>query len=186
MWLVAVALLAIEVFPVVAQEQTPSDSLPLRVQVVLSRFEGEKRLSNLPYTMWVNATRDANKPVSLRMGVQVPVLSTSFTPAAGKEVSPTPLTSYSYRSVGTNIDCTAQIMVDGRFRLTFGIEQSAIVPDDPKKPTSGVMAGVAMFRQFNTNFVLTLRDGQSAQNTTATDPVSGEVLKIDVTMNVIK
>jgi hypothetical protein len=31
-----------------------------------------------------------------------------------------------------------------------------------------------------------LRDGQSGQFTSAVDPISGEVLKIDVTLNVIK
>jgi hypothetical protein len=31
-----------------------------------------------------------------------------------------------------------------------------------------------------------LRDGQSTQYTAATDPVSGEVLKIDVTLTVVK
>lgn len=176
MWLVAIALLSVLVFPVSAQEQpAPSDSIPLRVQVVLSRFDGEKRLSSLPYTMWVNATRDRQNPISMRMGVQVPI------PSAGEKG-----TSFTYRNVGTNIDCAAQIMVDGRFRLTFGIEQSSIFPDDPKKPLGPQLAGAIMLRSFTTNFVLALKDGQSAQNTTATDPVSGEVLKVDVTMNVIK
>ena len=31
-----------------------------------------------------------------------------------------------------------------------------------------------------------LRDGQSAQYSTATDKVNGEVWKVDVTMNVVK
>jgi hypothetical protein len=33
---------------------------------------------------------------------------------------------------------------------------------------------------------MVLRDGQTAQSTSATDPISGEVLKIDVTLNVVK
>jgi hypothetical protein len=31
-----------------------------------------------------------------------------------------------------------------------------------------------------------LRDGQSAQTVTSTDPVTGEVVKVDVTLNVVK
>lgn len=175
MWLVVAALLVAPIPAAVAQEKAPSDSIPLRVQVVLSRYEGEKRLSSLPYTLWVNATRERSNPVTLRMGVQVPV------PTTTKEG-----TSFSFRNVGTNIDCTGLIMEDGRFRLTFGIEQSSIFPGEPKLLVGGMPAGQIMFRSFTTNFVLALRDGQTAQNTTATDPVNGEVLKVDVTMNVIK
>lgn len=109
------------------------------------------------------------------MGIQVPV------PTTTKEGS----SSVSYRNIGTNIDCEGRIMDDGRFRLTFGIEQSSITPETPKSFVSGIPIG-QLIRSFTTNFVLALRDGQSAQNTTATDPLNGEVLKVDVTMNVIK
>ena len=42
------------------------------------------------------------------------------------------------------------------------------------------------FRSFKSNFTVLLRDGQTTQYTSAVDPVSGEVMKIDVTLNVIK
>lgn len=175
MWLVVAALLVAQMSPAVAQEKQPADSIPLRVQVVLSRYDGEKRLSSLPYTLWVNATRDRSNPVILRMGVQIPV------PTTTKEGT----SSVTFRNIGTNIDCEGRIMDDGRFRLTFGIEQSSIAPESPKSFHAGIPVG-QMIRSFTTNFVLALRDGQTAQNTTATDPVNGEVLKVDVTMNVIK
>ena len=175
-WLVAFVLLVSPFAPATAQEQPAADSIPLRVQVVLSRYDGEKRLSNLPYTMLVNATRDFRQtPTSLRMGVDVPI------PSVGKD-GPT----FSYRSVGTNIDCSAQIMVDGRFRLILGIEQSSIYPDDAKKAAAIAPTGAVTLRSFKTSFAAALKDGQTAQNTSATDPVSGEVLKVDITMNVVK
>jgi hypothetical protein len=43
-----------------------------------------------------------------------------------------------------------------------------------------------VLRSFTSNFTILLRDGQTAQYTTATDQVSGEVLKIDATLNVLK
>jgi hypothetical protein len=43
-----------------------------------------------------------------------------------------------------------------------------------------------MFRSFRASFVPLLRDGQTVQYTAATDPVSGEVVKIDVTVTVLK
>lgn len=175
------ALLALPLSALFAQEPTPSDSIPLRVQVVLSRFDGEKRLSNMPYTLLVNATRDERRgPTSLRMGVEVPI------PTTTKDASGSVVPSYTYRNVGTNIDCAAQILGDGRYRLTLTVEQSSIFPDDPKKSGGGSGNPPVMFRAFKANFAVALKDGQTAQNTSATDPVNGEVLKVDVTMNVIK
>jgi len=43
-----------------------------------------------------------------------------------------------------------------------------------------------MLRSFNSSFQVLLRDGQTNQYTSATDPVTGEVTKIDVTLNVLK
>jgi hypothetical protein len=43
-----------------------------------------------------------------------------------------------------------------------------------------------LLRTFNTEATLYLRDGQTAQYAMATDPVTGEVLKVDVTLTVIK
>jgi hypothetical protein len=41
-------------------------------------------------------------------------------------------------------------------------------------------------RKFQSTFNLLLKDGQTATHTAATDPVSGEVLRIDVTLTVLK
>jgi hypothetical protein len=52
--------------------------------------------------------------------------------------------------------------------------------------TMSSVEGVPAFRTFTSSFSVLLRDGQTAQHTAATDPVSGEVLRIDVTVNVLK
>ena len=44
------------------------------------------------------------------------------------------------------------------------------------------MAGIPAFRSFTSTFNVLLKDGQTAQHTAATDPVSGEVLRVDVTL----
>ena len=43
-----------------------------------------------------------------------------------------------------------------------------------------------MFRTFNVSLNPTLRDGQSIQAVASTDPVTGEVVKIEVTLNVVR
>jgi hypothetical protein len=46
---------------------------PLKVQVVISRYEGDKKVSSFPYMLAVTANHP--EPVNLRMGSLVPVQS---------------------------------------------------------------------------------------------------------------
>ena len=49
-----------------------------------------------------------------------------------------------------------------------------------------VAPNVPSFRNFNSAFTALLRDGQTMQYTSATDPVTGEVMKIDITAAMMK
>ena len=153
---------------------------PLKLQVLVSRFQGEKKLSSLPYTLSVNAGSRA----SLRMGAKVPVMM-MMTANMPKDVpSAGPI---QYQDVGTSIDCivsTAQD--DGRFRLDITIDDSSVYGDGPNTTDNKPAPGNPSFRSFKANDSMVLRDGQTAQFTTATDKVSGEVVKVDVTLTVVK
>jgi len=163
---------------------------PLRVQVVFSKYQGERKIASLPYTLTCNAGERA--PAVLRMGIEVPVAV-----SMAKEIQ-----QFQYKNVGTNVDCKAGQPEDGRYRLELNVEQTSIYsPADEKVTPMGrdkdkqgkVSWGVTdtpliapLFRSFRASFVPLLRDGQTVQYTAATDPVSGEVMKIDVTMTVLK
>jgi hypothetical protein len=165
--------------------RTPAP-VPLRVTVVLSRFQGDKRVSNMPYVLGVMASGwGAGPKTTLRMGVNVPVIQTVFGGGSGDAKS-VPLSSYTYRDVGTNIDCGATFdeAVPGLFQLALTVSDSSLGLDAPKR--TGVMPDVPSFRNFNSSFTALLRDGQTMQYTSATDPVTGEVMKIDITVNVMK
>lgn len=173
---------------VVGQSSTPGKLTPLRVQLVISRFSGEKKIASLPYTLWVTANETSR--TSVRMGSDVPVVQTVFgaSTAGDKDKASIPQRSYSYKNVGTHIDCTASSAADGAFRLVIVLNDSSI-QFDPKGSGQSSAAGMAdapVFRNFSSDFRILLRDGQTAQYTSATDPVSGEVLKVDVTLNVLK
>ena len=159
---------------VVAQDR---QLVPIKIDLVVSRTAGDKKISSAPYSLWVTANSQ-NRETSLRMGVQVPVASTRV---AQKDDPPPP--AYTYRDVGTNIDCSATTIADGRFNVRIVLNDSAIQFDG--KETRAV-PGLPSFRSFSASFTLLLKDGQSATYTTATDPVSGETLKVDVTLNVLK
>jgi hypothetical protein len=163
----------------------PPAPIPLKVTVVLSRYQGEKRISSMPYSMGVTASGLGPAPkTTLRMGVDVPVTTTVFG-AEGKA----PVASYQYRNIGTNIDCSASFesTAPGTFQLTFTVSDSSIGLDSSKKSdTPGVVPDIPSFRNFNSSFTALLRDGQTTQYTSATDPVTGDLMKIDVTLNVMK
>ncbi len=163
--------------PSVEQPRESGPVVPLRVSVVISRFRGEKKISSLPYVLGVVAN---GARTTLRMGSDVPIVQTAF----GGTVQPQ---SYSYRSVGTNIDCTAFTASAGLFRLVVTVTDSSIHLDPGEKTAVPVrVSDVPMFRTFNSSFTILLRDGQTTEYTSATDPVTGEVMKIDLTLNVLK
>jgi hypothetical protein len=187
--------------PAIAQEPPPSPPnmlgqptrkapapIPLKVTVVLSRYQGEKRISSMPYVLGVMASGYGAAPkTTLRMGVEVPVATVKFA-GDGKAA---PVSSYNYRDVGTNIDCGASFeeSFPGIFRLALTVSDSSLGLDTPKSAGSAggsVLSDVPTFRNFNSSFTALLRDGQTMQYTSATDPVTGEVMKIDVTAAVMK
>ena len=172
--------------PQATTRRTPAVAVPVKITVVLSRYQGEKRVSSMPYVIGVTAGATAPGPkTTLRMGTDVPVVTTVF----GGDGKTTPQSSYNYRNVGANIDCTAwgDETTTGLFYVSLTITDSSIGLDASKKPNAqGVVPDIPSFRNFNSSFTALLRDGQTTQYTSATDPVTGEVMKIDVTLNLMK
>lgn len=154
----------------------------VKVQVVISRYQGDKKISSLPYVL--GAVVNGGK-TSLRMGVDVPIAQTAFSTPTKDGAMSTPSTSYSYRSVGTNIDCQATTAPQGYYKLNLTVTDSS-VQLDANNAGKALAPNVPMFRNFNSTFQVLLRDGQTTQYTSATDPVTGEVTKIDVLLNVLK
>ena len=146
----------------------------LLVEVSIARYQGEKRLSNLPYSLMVNTD---NTRSSLRMGGQVPI-ATSVVSSDGKAA---PMSSYSYRDIGTSIDCTSTpVGEDGRYKLTVTVEESSVYPDTDAAIASAGVKGAPAFRSFRAQNFLSLRSGQSVEFTTATDRITSEVVKVTV------
>ena len=165
--------------PVTAAKPTVT---ALMVEVRISRHLGDKLISSTPYQLSVIPENRS----SLRMGGDVPVPTTTFTPLQeGKPANP--LSSYSYRSIGTNIDVVAGAAADGQYKLTLTIEENSIYPLDPATVTTAMKAtGMPSFRSFKSNNTFALRDGQSLDYTMATDRISGEIYRVNVKLTVVK
>jgi hypothetical protein len=170
--------------PVSGTVQPGTALIPLKVTVLLSRFKEDKKISSLPYVLGVTTNA---KQTTLRMGAQVPVAATMFGASDGGK---TPITSYNYRDFGTNIDCHATGLSGGLYQLAITVSDTSAHVDSALKGSAGAASLIArdvpIFRTFNSSFTIVLRDGQTTQYTSATDPVTGEVMKIDVTLNVWK
>ncbi|HEY1472413.1 MAG TPA: hypothetical protein VGF61_25475 [Candidatus Acidoferrum sp.] len=184
MWTVLAGFLA----PLSAQEKSNANPKPpvatLKVQVTIVEMDGGKKVVNLPYTYYLRAG-EAN-PVSpwtkLRLGSRIPVY-------VGKD------SGMQYIDVGTNIDSRATTPEPGRFDLSLNLERSWVEGDvlvPMEKPAAQATdANVGPFRepiirQFKTELNLSMRDGQTTQSTLAADPLSGKVVSITVTINVVK
>jgi hypothetical protein len=188
--LAALLALTVVALHVPAQEKpkpdTKAPATTLKVQVTFAEQEGEKKLANLPYMFYVKAVEPGPNPwTKVRMGSRVPV-------ATGTDKGSI---QFQYIDVGTNIDARGFAADDGRFDIALNLERSWVegeVPVPAEKPaeatlnTSPGQFKEPVIRQFKTELTLTMRDGQTIQTTQAADPLSGRVLTITVTMNVVK
>src|ERR1700720_1922585 len=177
--------------PLLAQEKSKPEEkgpptahpTPLKVQIVFTEFEGDKKVKSMPYTS-VFAADPGHQPdaVKLRIGSRVPLFT-------GKEGG------LQYIDIGTNLDCTADRFEDGRFGLRLALERSWIQGDVPvpvdrsteaQAGTSGGQFKEPVIGQYKTQEYLIMRDGQTVESTVATDPLTGRTLKIELTLNVMK
>jgi hypothetical protein len=166
--------------------------VPLKVQIVVSRYEGEKKVSSLPYTLAVNANdgfvmADGRfgpfNVARLRTGAQVPVPSIAPPKESPIQGAMGPVT---YKNIGTNIDCWAQSLDDGRFRVDISIEDTSVYADGKTAEGVAKINDIPSFRTFQSSNAVILKDGQSSQFTVAADKISGDITKVDVTVTVVK
>ena len=155
----------------------------LKVQIVFSEFEGDKKIKSLPYALLATASREVQGG-KIRMGSRVPIYTGG------------PNSSMTYVDVGTNIDCRAEALKDGKYALFLTLERSWVegnVSVPVEHHNAGTNDGSAggnfyqpIIRQFRSDVNLALRDGQSVETNFATDPVSGKVVKLEVSLSVLK
>lgn len=162
-----------------AAPEEAKDTTALKVQIVLSEYDGAKKVASLPYVLPV--APKASRPLgSTRAGVRIPVSVES------KD------SKYEYIDVGTNLDCTAQQVADGRYDLSITLERSSVYSQVAQNKAVEWVPGeerpgsLPLVRSFRTMFDVFVRDGQTVEGATATDPLSGHVLKIEVTLHTMK
>jgi type II/III secretion system protein len=182
--------------PVSAQQpdqKGAKQNIPVELQVVVSRYQGDKRISSLPYLLSLKTGPTSGGlsvfrvgyGASLRLGSQVPIRTQVVTPAAdGKPATTTE--SVNYQNVGMQIDCGAVALEDGRYEVTLTINESSVVTDPQEAKTTAASGGYPLLRSYQSTNTLFVKDGQTTQFTAATDRVSGEVVRVEVKLTVVK
>jgi len=153
--------------------QTEKSLTPLNVEIVFSKYKGEELTSRLPYTFVVYAEEQPQRATELRMGIEVPV-------TVGGEPK------VQYRNVGTNLDCGARPLGDGRFQVDLSVEQSSMYPAESVIAGGQVVEGNPLFRTFASNYKAVLRDGEKIELSKATDPITGEISRVELSIEVLK
>jgi hypothetical protein len=161
-----------------AQGPNKEEKIPVKVQIVISRYEGERKVSSLPYTLFAIANGDR---VSFNVGANLPIVSSNQS-TDGKS---TP--SVSYTNVGTSI--TSSVTTEGgRYRMTLDVrDQTVIAPKPTTTPdASPKLSDYQSWGNFQFNGTLNVKEGETKQVISAADKIEGVVVKLDVTLTLDK
>lgn len=182
-WLLLLAALVVPFWPAHAQQATtdkpkPKPAIPMKVQILFTEWDGDKKVSSLPYTfsVIVDEKSTGRYAVNLRTGVRVPV----ELDAKDQKTS--------YLEIGTNIDCGIHEEEEGKFRVLLNFDRSALYPNRSAEGERLVNEpnGMPLLRQFRISDDLLMKDGQTSDLILSTDPLNGHVLKASVTINSLK
>jgi general secretion pathway protein D len=91
-----------------------------------------------------------------KFGEEVPIPYTTFAPIAAGGINQQPITSFTYRNIGVNIDITPRTHHDDEVSLTLKIELSSI-----SGTATGVTAGIPTFSSRQITSTIRLKDGQT-------------------------
>ncbi len=174
--------------PEATENATAEPSTPVKLQIVLSEYDGTKKIANLPYTIpLIVAGKPSGAYSTLRIGVKVPVTTSD---------SKTGDTQIQYIDVGTSIDARVAHAGDGKYQVDLKVDRSSLYVSS--RDQDGRIAGKEwsdgeappstppLVRQYRGDVGMFLHEGQPAEGTVATDPLTGHVFKVEVTLNVVK
>lgn len=162
-----------------AKGQSAGPETQFQIGLVVSEFDGAKKISRLPYTL--NAT-SLYRHSSLRAGVRVPVIAET---KAGES-------SYQYIDLGMKIDCgVGKPSADGKYPVDVTVGQSSLYAPAGTAAVKDWSLGELpktepTIHSFLGNFHVLLSDGETQETTSVTDPLTGHVIKVTITLHVIK
>ena len=148
---------------------------------MITRYQGEK---DQQHALHAGGQRQWQPPASLRMGAEVPIPHRSRRLAIGR----------AHRScrrcqlpdIGTNIDCGATTRRRGAFELNISIDDTSVYANQDNATLDGVGNMPVIPFSFKSTQYAGAEGWAEREFTAATDRVSGEMIRIGVTLRVVK
>ena len=160
----------------------PSLGSTLKVTVVLSRINGQKKIASLPFVLLMTPTEDRT---SVQMSSSVPVPTTTMVQGSAASPGGT-VQSYSYQNIGTNMQASAKELAGGQFAVSLTISDSQILTDATGAMLPDSTKGLLKTQSFTSTVRLPLKDAQTISYDAATDKLTGDIVRVEVTLNIMK
>ena len=166
-----------------AQDQAldTTDAVPLSVEVTISRYQGDELVGRRPYVLALTAYEHSGPAAHLSLGGNLPLLTPMRGPVGAEELPRT----VTYQPTRVAIDCRARHVGEGRYETMVMIEETLVGGENQPSADSFRASDIPFVREFASDNTLLLRDGQSQQYVAAADPVTGETIRVDVTLTVL-
>jgi hypothetical protein len=153
---------------------------PLKITLILHEFDGKQEVASLPYELAITAhlgvEHNQKERGSGRVGTRIPVLTEKG--------------SFTYVDIGTSYDCMVSAVGDGRFRIETSLDRSSVsttnVENIKAKSIPAESPENPRINSLRLSFDVLLRDGESQEASTATDPLTGHIWKVEIRLKVLK
>jgi hypothetical protein len=155
---------------------------PVRVQVVLTEFDGDKKVATLPYVFamdaeWEGGSGSPSYSNFLRLGVRVPI-------PVDKDGK------LQYLDLGSNIDCGVSRDDEGHYLVRLNFERSSMAPsprpEDKNASATSQPNTSPLVPTFRSQSLAVLKDSQPSDVMVAADPLTGHVYHLNVTVTAQK
>jgi len=173
--------------PAPAPPREPAPVFNVRVEVTIT----DQTEASPPIKKTIGLTVAEGMNGSVRSGVTVPILSTSFVPEKGGAPG-SPVASYSYRNMGLNLDVRNVRVTGNTVVLNLSVEYNPV--DEKTSGASAVMATTPSpqmppsFATFQQTLGLVLESGKPLVVAQSSDPVPGRDRKasLEVKATILK
>ena len=144
----------------------------LKVTVVIARYSGAKKIGNLPFVLLLTPT-DERTSVQLSSSVPIP-----------DSIAKDGAQSFHYQNVGTSITASSgKELAPGQYMVSLTINDSQVLSD---AVATEATKGLTRTQNFTSSVRLPMRDTQTVTFDAATDKLTGDLVRVEVTLNVLK
>jgi hypothetical protein len=154
-----------------AQQAERAPGHRLRVVFQQTRWRGEAKTAARSYALALHAD---GEPARIFLGIQ-----------AGISVSDRDAPAMTFKNAGVEARVRATTLADGRYRLDARFEDGSVLAPELETTDSAPGGANPILRIVRGESHLTLREGETVPFAAVVDPVSGELVRLDVQLSAL-